>query len=128
MNTLVKDWIKALKSGEYTQGQGSLARYCGKQEPHAHCCLGVLADISGEQWQPYTFFLPAHIRIKANLRSDNGVFHVPSLPKRLQKQVVALTGDKTLCSLSKLNDQGASFDLIADVIKAEPSQLFHTME
>ena len=40
-------WIKALESGEYTQGFGALVKnkeisISGKTE---HCCLGVLGDI-----------------------------------------------------------------------------------
>jgi len=41
------EWIKALESGEYTQGFGALVKnkeisISGKTE---HCCLGVLGDI-----------------------------------------------------------------------------------
>lgn len=35
-----QQWIDALKSGEYTQGQGSLC------ERGAYCCLGVAAEIT----------------------------------------------------------------------------------
>ncbi len=37
---LVTEWVKALRSGKYKQGEGSL-RYEGK-----HCCLGVLCEVA----------------------------------------------------------------------------------
>lgn len=41
MDKKLKDeWIKALRSGKYTQGQGQL---CNGVE---YCCLGVLAEIA----------------------------------------------------------------------------------
>ena len=38
-------WLKALRSGKYTQGYNQLRTTCNGE--HAHCCLGVLADIEG---------------------------------------------------------------------------------
>jgi hypothetical protein len=48
MNKKTKNkWLKALKSGKYIQGSGLL------REERAgivcHCCLGVLADVMGEE-------------------------------------------------------------------------------
>lgn len=34
-----KDWINALKSGKYKQGQGKL------RDNNCYCCLGILCDI-----------------------------------------------------------------------------------
>ena len=47
---LKRKWLAALRSGEYTQGRGFLARATGEEneagEPlHEFCCLGVLCDI-----------------------------------------------------------------------------------
>lgn len=42
MNKHVKrKWLRALKSGEYAKGKGSLAYYIGYGIPE-YCCLGVL--------------------------------------------------------------------------------------
>lgn len=38
-----KQWVKALRSGEYEQGRGRLCNAKGQM-----CCLGVLADIAVE--------------------------------------------------------------------------------
>ena len=49
MNTnleLIKEWVKALRSGKYTQGQDCLR---GKDDKF--CCLGVLCDLtSRKKW------------------------------------------------------------------------------
>jgi hypothetical protein len=40
---LKEKWIKALRSGEYTQGRGALRSTT--KNGTCYCCLGVLADI-----------------------------------------------------------------------------------
>ena len=40
---LKKEWIKALKSGKYVQGVGSL----WNRKINSYCCLGVLGKICG---------------------------------------------------------------------------------
>jgi hypothetical protein len=46
MNPEVKDlWVKALRSGEYSQAEGKLC-YASKEDgSRSFCCLGVLADL-----------------------------------------------------------------------------------
>jgi len=47
MNTnleLIKEWIEALRSGEYTQGKKAL-----RNIKNEFCCLGVLCDITKEK-------------------------------------------------------------------------------
>ncbi len=39
---LKEKWLKALRSGEYKQGNGRL-----RNESDCYCCLGVLCDVSG---------------------------------------------------------------------------------
>lgn len=41
-----KKWIEALRSGRYTQAKGRLRR------GDAFCCLGVLHDCDGGEWDP----------------------------------------------------------------------------
>lgn len=44
MNTQIKEqWVKALRSGEYLQGEGCLRS--GKEGERKFCCLGVLCDL-----------------------------------------------------------------------------------
>jgi len=42
-------WIKALRSDEYEQGRGQLA--IPVNEHDAFCCLGVLCDVLGEEFE-----------------------------------------------------------------------------
>jgi hypothetical protein len=42
---LKEDWLEALRSGEYTQCDGTLERPDG-----SNCCLGVLLDIMDAPW------------------------------------------------------------------------------
>ncbi len=42
--TLLDKWLKALRSGEYKQGRGTL--YCKKSD--SYCCLGVLQAVQGK--------------------------------------------------------------------------------
>lgn len=43
---ILNEWVAALRSGKYKQGQRYL-RSCNDE----YCCLGVLADIEGVQWE-----------------------------------------------------------------------------
>ena len=42
-----KDWIDALRSGEFKQGTGALAKRDPETGTTSYCCLGVLATIAG---------------------------------------------------------------------------------
>ena len=42
---LINEWITALRSGDYLQGKGAL------RQGDSFCCLGVLADIIGLEWE-----------------------------------------------------------------------------
>lgn len=46
---LIRKWVKALRSGKFQQTAGVLcSRRIGKgKEQMRHCCLGVLAEVSG---------------------------------------------------------------------------------
>ncbi len=45
-NTVMRErWIRALRSGEYTQGEGSLKAYNFGGSEYEFCCLGVLCDL-----------------------------------------------------------------------------------
>lgn len=55
-----KDWLIALKSGEYTQCKGILRidAVDSKSEKVEHCCLGVLNELSPEGFKDdYKYFI-----------------------------------------------------------------------
>lgn len=102
MNEKIKQqWIAALRSGKYEQGQSKL------KSGNKFCCLGVLCDIS-----PYRseieglVLLSQNVQDWAELDSSCG----------FMKELVSFNNSR--CSkLSDLNDKGMPFSEIADVIQ-----------
>ena len=118
MNKRVKGmWLDALRSGDYEQGTDALHR-SGR-----FCCLGVLCELahregvveryggtrSGEEYRygrsGETGTLPPEVREWAGLDRRN--------PR------VVPPGGWDTWTLAGLNDDGASFDEIADVIEEQ---------
>ena len=95
------NWINALRSGKYQQGTKYLC-YDGK-----YCCLGVLNELY------------------SNLKLDKFDYVVgkshETLPRAqiigLSSEAGHLIGSET--SLAKLNDEGYTFDEIADITQIE---------
>ena len=44
-------WLKALRSGRYTQGRAKLRKKVSKGK-YEYCCLGVYANVCGVDWKP----------------------------------------------------------------------------
>ena len=106
-------WIRALRSGEYKQTQGSLRDNSG------FCCLGVLCELAvrakviGKPQQQHNdtflygkneFVLPRKVREWAGLKDSSGKY-----------------GEN---SLVDLNDNGSRFKTIAKIIEKKPKGLF----
>jgi hypothetical protein len=110
-----KKWVEALSSGKYKQGRDALRR------KDAFCCLGVLCDLASQdgtgKWgkagdKLYHFytegqekggFLPVAVQDWAGLDDMSpGVHH--------EGECRALAG---------LNDDGLTFNQIADLIEAQ---------
>ncbi len=113
MNPELKDkWIKALRSGYYKQGQEVL-----KSIDYKFCCLGVLCDIiDTNKWS-----------LKTSLEAYTWESSDSLLPRSLQNELdldsyvmidlLQKDSEYQRYSLTMLNDQGMSFDQIADVIE-----------
>lgn len=104
-----KQWVGALRSGKYEQGQGKL-----KDDEGHYCCLGVLADIAGCIWE------------KSNHQwGSGGEYNVAPDRARdfvgLRNNQGEIEGD---LALWRQNDKGKTFAEIADIIEAEPLGLF----
>jgi len=104
--SVAKKWVAALRSGEYNQTQKELKNEDG------YCCLGVLCSIS--PWKnnftrmivsPYgkNVLLPAQVCKWAGVRSNVGKYKDK--------------GDTLNRSLAARNDEGMSFNEIADLIE-----------
>ena len=115
MNPQVKEkWVNALRSGDYKQTTGNL------YEPGVgYCCLGVLTDLylkeKGLEWDTTKSstgwvcfedefeFLPESVMQWAGLKDNRGTYdNVIESP-----------------ALTDLNDNGISFNEIADVIESK---------
>lgn len=129
---LRKTWVEALRSGNYKQTRGRLHAGGG------YCCLGVLCEIL---YGPTAWGNPTHHGFG---RSDVYELIITGdrvLPPSAAADAVGLThiagvfnpsadfADKfpkagEAFSLAALNDHGASFNEIADIIEAEPEAMF----
>lgn len=109
--SVMKKWVKALRSGKYTQARNSL-----RADSVSYCCLGVLCDISKVgQWEVAGFYhceesreygvLPEAVQKYAGIRHQNGTHAVSK---------------KTLTSM---NDLGKSFKYIAAYIEKNYKKL-----
>lgn len=134
-------WLARLRSGEIEQGR----EYLGRGD--ARCCLGVLCDLAGiaeiievrqsryydedgdidfDDWRDYgqddEETLPRAVQDWAGLYEGNPLIQVPDVlvPQLTDDARILLgLGDVTNgITLAQLNDSGASFGLIADIIEA----------
>lgn len=108
-----KKWIEAIRSGEYSQAKNYLRTEGG------YCCLGVAVKvISGREPKirgtGQLLGVYSSVRKALKLRGSSG-----ELVSYIE------TGDWTRAdSLAKLNDDGWTFDQIADYIEANPEDVF----
>jgi len=113
--SIMKKWVAALRSGEYRQTTGSLVVISGAED-RGFCCLGVLTDLCAKN-----FDLP----LEAVLSIEQGGGICPDVEK--WAGMVSAFGDLPKMasaeysvrhkSLADLNDYGANFNQIADVIE-----------
>ena len=103
---LIIKWIEALRSGEYKQGKNNL--YCD----NAYCCLGVagkLVNINLSE-DEYNYF---SIQKVYGLFNHSGQYGIKKEWDWYQQP-----------ALSSDNDNGVSFNEIADLIESNPPGLF----
>lgn len=119
MNENAKQWVAALRSGEFKQGAGRL------RKAENYCCLGVACELyrrqdpAGHQWtevlkEVFNFMdkadsLPEPVRLWLGLTQPSGAY----------------TADISI-SLAGKNDEGVTFTELADLIESEPQGLFVT--
>lgn len=126
---IMKKWVKALRSGKFKQGIGTLKQY-NRKEQVKYCCLGVLCELYNQEmkkkkkktlpettedynsqfidWSKCTTFgdkafdLPKEVMKWSGVETSTG-------------QLWYTLGD--LPSLSSLNDAGKKFKTIANIIE-----------
>ena len=87
--SLKKKWTKALRSDEYVQGTNQLVAPCGDYDEF--CCLGVLCDVMGVEFE-YGF----------SCLVIAGTLHSSTLPDSLLKEAGLNFGEQK--ELMDLND------------------------
>lgn len=117
MNKDVKaKWLEALRSGEYEQGRSYL-----RSDDNKFCCLGVLCEIAVQDG----VIDEASLSKYGTYRYDG--WYESALPEKVQDWSGV---DSTLGrfadaagsrdgALAFINDDGATFDEIADIIESE---------
>lgn len=122
---IVTAWVRALRSGEYEQGQGQLRDLDDK-----FCCLGVLCDLAVKAG--------VDVKVQADKSSysydGHGDFPPPAVGDWIGVDVAVPfyekpeteTCDAKGCgccvethTLAELNDDGMSFEQIAEVIEGK---------
>lgn len=120
--SVMQKWVKALRSGKYKQGTGYLKqRSPGKKTQY--CCLGVLCEILGAEWQPD----PLHATRKVYSLDDRGDPTNSNLPFSIKEAAGMcspngwLPDDRNLIDMNDIG--GKSFKEIADIIEKEYRKL-----
>lgn len=128
---IAKKWIKALRSGKYTQGKNYLLHFNKKGEPK-HCCLGVLCELYNDSMKKNH---KKSLTIE-NITDLDDTFFVcfdgqgEGLPKVVQEwagmsdSTGHFNDDKNRehC-LADYNDTGKKFDTISDIIEKNVENL-----
>jgi len=108
LNPVAQKWVEALRSGEYKQASQAL------RENDGFCCLGVLCDLAGKhglgEWEQDTWFLGCGASVPVEVRQWSGL-----------KTSYGTLGNRTL---AEMNDDGATFAEIADLIEQHADELF----
>jgi hypothetical protein len=108
-----KQWVDALRSGEYKQGQYWLKQRDNSDGYH-YCCLGVLCDLyskaTNTPWQANDGFLGWASILPIPVCEWAGL-------SPISQAVMLPDGD----SLASMNDHGKTFTEIADVIDLLPN-------
>ena len=128
--TIAMEWVKALRSGKYKQGDSYLCQITSKGKKH--CCLGVLTEMyQAEQKAKKKKALPAKVgKIYADASFDvvkygNGECAAGELPVAVKRWAgmegrlgeFDVESDGYFGSLSHMNDSGCSFKKIANFIE-----------
>lgn len=140
---ILREWVKALRSGEYRQGQGQLKNETWpprEEGPHMeYCCLGVLADLDITQRMCNSGWDSLDPNAYVHWESQEPIAREDSLPGDLpellnlsveltDEQVEAVLGWKIDWEVRKYNtlehlfiylndDEGVNFNGIADAIE-----------
>ena len=113
------EWVRRLRSGNYVQGRDFLRVKGSDGNPDRYCCLGVLCEIAEEAGVVSRFDTGYEYYCYGRERQNYG------LPRRVREWAGADTilgcfsdGGRS-ATLADLNDDGLSFEQIAEIIERE---------
>jgi hypothetical protein len=131
----VNEWLEALRSGKYQQGREYLHKVDSNNNNY-YCCLGVACVISDRviaqtsepsfrgnmivAYDHQTDTLPSKVKLELGLSTNLGEFIQNEDTIAITK--LGVRGVET--SLAALNDNGATFEQIAQIIELKPQGLF----
>jgi hypothetical protein len=113
-------WLEALRSGEYTQGKSQLKREVAPDAAN-HCCLGVACELYKRETGEGAWVRSGEELEFEISRDDYSWSSLPGAVAEwfgLDRDPYVYEGLKRI-SLANLNDEGKSFEEIADVIEQE---------
>jgi len=79
---IMKKWVNALRSGEYDQCSGKLAKRDNEKNSDSFCCLGVLCNIMQENTGKLEVKYSTPDKLSYNFNGSNGI-----LPQAVKKMV-----------------------------------------
>lgn len=124
---VMKKWVKALRSGKFKQGTGTLKQYNSKGEAQ-HCCLGVLCELyNSEMKKSKKKTIPEKI-YDNDMDFSFGYSRFGGSKEDLPREVMKWSGienslgqfnlsDNHYETLADLNDLGRKFKTISDIIE-----------
>lgn len=111
-----QQWLEALRSGKYQQGQGQLVSVDEDDDSvTGHCCLGVLADVAG--LRPWRFACEGYLGEGGDNSTDLGLGPWENPGDAQFNAADQATNTTVQRKLAGMNDQGKSFAEIADWIE-----------
>ena len=106
--TTLTDWVAALRSGKYKQQQGTL------KGEEGYCCLGVFCSINGKEPEVASFLYDEEGEQMINdLYEGDGELY-EFCRRNIDNSFI-------YDSATEMNDEGKSFERIADYIEREAS-------
>lgn len=116
-----KQWVDALRGGEYQQGKEYLLI------DNQYCCLGVLCDLHRKQWGEVEWEPLTYKDVKTNGQGMGYMGATVTLPDTVRSwaelssytPTVAHPSFDSKIGLDTLNDSGHTFVEIADLIEAQ---------
>lgn len=125
----MKKWVKALRSGKYKQGQGTLKQF-NKKGQTQHCCLGVLCELYNNEMKKNKKKILSEKVCTNDSDFSFGYVRFDNKKEDLPKNVMKWAGIKDSIGkfyddiyplgqpcLADLNDIGKKFTTIANIIE-----------